>query len=106
MDHCGRCDMVSGARRKICSLTRTQLLANCLQPLVFIAGPDLELVKHHKRCFAIGMHAAEPTAIVKRLPPLLGTNAVMLTDLHWTAATRTRTDFISCDDDEAHHVTP
>src|SRR6516165_5931215 len=100
MDHCGRCDMVSGIAM---SHTRLQLLANCLQPLVYIAVPDLEFVAMYDGGLAIFVHATEPAAVIKRLLQLLLTNAIMLTDLHRTATARACRAVFS-HDDKAHHV--
>jgi hypothetical protein len=50
--------------------------------------PDFEFFAVYDFGFAIAMHAAEPAAVIERLPQLLLANAIMLADLHRPATTR------------------
>src|SRR5690349_9473308 len=68
---------------------RPQLLTNCLKSRIILSDiPDLGCLPVHDCGFAIFAHAAEPPAVIKRLPQLFLANAIMPANLHWAAATR------------------
>jgi hypothetical protein len=71
-------------------LPGSQLLPDRLESPILTAVPTLEFVAVYDGGLAIFVHAAEPPAVIKRLPQLLLANAVMLPYLHWTGAAGAR----------------